>query len=203
MDEKANLNEEEHSSERFWFKVLGILGLSWLVGYVVPWFTWDYVWGYALSGLAALSGSVGALMWLVAAAVLRSKRMLAAAFATVACVGLTYSGWQDRIKMQSTLALNESRYMKIVDDVMKSPSTWNELGQTREVGVDTTGGGVRVAFDLGEGYMGDFPSIIYDQEGSLRAPSYGELTEELPFSGQYHSVRHVRGPWYFAYLYPD
>ena len=86
---------------------------------------------------------------------------------------------------------------------LESPLRIVDGHRNDEVEVDIDGGGFRVAFDLGGGFMGDFPSIVYDREGSIRVPSSGEFAENEPFNGQYHSVQHLKGPWYFVRLYPD
>jgi hypothetical protein len=69
--------------------------------------------------------------------------------------------------------------------------------------VDTNGGGVRIAFDLGAGFIDDHKSIVYDAEGRIAQPRTPGKNDHLPFEGYYSTVMHLDGPWYFVNLYPD
>ena len=202
MDKTADLELRKSPDDRFWFLILGTLSVFWLVGYVIYWSTWNYFIG-AIGVLASLAGIPGALCWLIAALLLRSRRMLVVAVSMGCLSMLVLNRTGEMIKAHVALAFNEGSFLSTIDDIQAKPNEWVDMHNSSEIAVDLIEGQPIVAFDLGGGYMGNYPRIVNDPRGLIRTASYGENVSGLPFDGQYHSVLHLRGPWYYAYLFPD
>lgn len=164
---------------------------------------WHWLFSDGVGWLAALTGVLGTLTWLSTAAVYRNKKMLAAGAVMALLSACVLSGICEYNKARCTLAINEARYSVIVDEVMASPAKWDEVPFSDTVTVDTSGGGIRIAFDLGAGFIDDFKSIVYDERGDVMKPREPGLDPDMPLGGAYGNVRHLRGNWYFLYLYPD
>jgi hypothetical protein len=202
MDKTADLKSEEQSSEEYWFRLVGVLCLLWLPAYLVPWFTFDLFWGDFLFALAMLSGFVGAFLVFCTAAATRSKRILLLGVAMAVCLVLPFGDRQTEVRLWFLLLRNESRYLAIVEEIKKSPATWNDNHGSREARADVVEGTVRVAFELG-GFFDDIPTLVHDSTQTLTDPNGDSPLDKQPFRGSHSRVRHLRGPWFFVLMYPD
>ncbi len=202
MEQETDIEEKEISSEKFWFVVLGILGVPWLSVFVPQWLMWGFLWEF-FGFFAALFGILGSLVWLSCAAASRSKRMLIVAVSISVISVAALAGVPNQLKLRVTLAANEGRYLKTIDEVRKSPDTWNDAHANARVRIDQTGGTLRVGFDMGNGMIDDFWYIVHDPSGEIMKVNVPGTNEKDPFEGVVGSARHLRGPWYFAIFYPD
>jgi hypothetical protein len=181
--------------------VLGLLSVFWLAGYVVYWCTWDYFIG-AVGALASLIGIPGALCWLLGAALLRSKRMLVVGAAMGCLSMIVLSGTGNVIKAHAVLSYKQGSFLSTIDEIKVQPEKWLE-NDALAVTIDIVDNEPIVAFDLGGGFLDDYPKILYDPRGLIRQSTAGKRAEDLPFDANYGSVWHLRGPWYYMYMYPD
>jgi hypothetical protein len=122
------------------------------------------------------------------------------AMAVTSVLAIAYG---ETLKARIALAIHEDDFMSKIAQARNAPEDWKRGHGRGDYCIDVVDGDLIVAFDLGGGMMGDFPSIVYDPNRLMRSSSYGELDDTLPFSGQYHSVYHLKGPWYLASLFPD
>lgn len=201
MDETPDL-AQHHSGEANGFRNLAILTAIWAIAYVPYWLSWDWI-AESIGFLAALAGIPGALFWLVSAVFYRSKRMLVFGIVIAAASVVVVSRYGEIIKAHATLAIHRSRFLSTAREVLKSPAKWEAAGRIDSATVDTNGGGVRVAFDLGAGFIDDHKSIVYDPEGAVTQQRTPGENDHLPFEGYYGTVIHLDGPWYFVNLNPD
>ena len=201
MDKTADLAEHE-SNEADWFKCLAILTAIWAPFYIAYWSSWNWLFE-GIGGLASLVGIPGALFWLISAAFYKSKRMFVCGAIVAACSVLVLSNVGETIKAYVTLAIHRKHFSSTVAEALKSPERWQAAERLDNVTLDTNGGGVRVAFDLGAGFIDDHKSIVYDAEGRIAQPRTPGKNDHLPFEGYYSTVMHLDGPWYFVNLYPD
>ena len=201
MTETVNQQKAEESNDQFWFKVFGILTVFWLIGSVPFFITWDN-FGAGLAFLAFLAGVPGSLCWIVFGLFLKSKRMLilGSAMVITSVLGIAYG---ETLKAHVALAIHEGEFMSKIAEARNAPPDWKRVHERGGFCVDEVNGNLVVAFDLGGGMFGDFPSIVYDPARLMRHSSYGEPDDSLPFSGAYHSVYHLKGPWYSAFLFPE
>jgi hypothetical protein len=199
----VNTSPVKTRGEGFSFAFLGISSLLWLAAYLPQWFSWDWLLSDLLGGLSILTGVFGSLLWLICGAIYRNPKMLTAGGAMALLTIVVISGTCEAIKARGTLARNESSYTEIVSEVLASPSKWKEVPYSDSVTVDLAGGGVRIAFDLGAGFIDDFKSIVYDERGDVIKPRESGLDPNVPFGGDFARAVHLRGNWYFLYLYPE
>ena len=169
-----------------------------------PFFAPMVYWSYGaefVGFFAGLAGVVGGLFWIVAGVFEKSKRVLALGLIVGILSGFVLSSAFEWTKVRATFFLNRSYYQQQADLILKSKNP-AEVEKDDDIIVDTSGGGLRIAFDLGAGFIDDFKSIVYDPNGDIMRAPIG-LNDNSPFGGNYAYVQHITGPWYFFYLLPD
>jgi hypothetical protein len=129
--------------------------------------------------------------------------MVIAGLVMALAAALAFFGMPNKLKLRVTLAANESRYLKIINEIRKSPDTWNDAHSKEVVSIDQTGGTLRVGFDMGNGFLDDCWNIVYDPSGEIMKANEPGSSENEPFQGIVGTTRHLRGPWYFAIFFPD
>ena len=200
MGEVETEEESRGSNEKFWFTILGVLTFPWLLVFIPQWFSWAYFFEF-FGFMAALAGTVVALPWLFAAAVLRSKRMYFVAIGIGVSSLAVLAGLPTWLKTHATLFAYEGHYRSVIDEIKRNSDNWHEKFPDDHILVDGSSKAPRVAFCLENGMIDDFGAIVYDPSGVVALESSSENKEV--FEGILGFARHIRGPWYYGILYPD
>jgi hypothetical protein len=200
MDKAADLIDNDPNHEKFWIQLGAVLTVMWLPAFLPQFFTWDFRAAF-IGFFAAFGGVFGGLIWVAEGAVFKSRKVFLLGLIIGLLSVLVLSEAFEWTKVRITFLLNRTYYQKQVDMILKSKNP-AQVETDDDIIVDTSGGGLRIAFDLGAGFIDDFKSIVYDPKGDIVNAPPG-LNDNAPFGGDYSRVQRITGHWYFVYLSPD